>query len=92
MKRRSSGITQRLDRGGNAAAMLKIVFDSEPLLLLRVCGLRACVPNGQVEALFEFPMPALQRILGRITKLPDGHRYSSAQFDVQPDCADALFV
>jgi hypothetical protein len=61
-------------------------FESARMLLSRLL----CKTDAQ--PLLEFSVPALQGILGRITKLPDGRRYSSAQFDVQPDCADAVFV
>lgn len=57
-------------------------MDRPFLLRLRVLRL-ARVASGQVCALLVLPMPALQRILGRIAELPDGQADSLTQLDVQ---------
>src|ERR1019366_4165106 len=62
-------------------------------LLLRHRVLRCTViPLRKVASPLVFPVPALQRILGRITQLPKGCLHALAQLDVELDRADLVFV
>ena len=85
-------IAQRLDRGGDAAPVLGVVFDSLLLLNLRILRLRTHVAGRQVQAPLVLLMPAFQRVLRRVAQLADSRPGALAQLDVERDRSDAVFV
>ena len=62
-------------------------------LLLRYRVLRRTVISlRKVASPLLFPVPALQRVLGRVTQLPDGRPDTFAELDVQLDGSQPVLV
>ncbi len=76
-------------RNGRSA---KTVLNSCLLLRLRVLGFPARIADRQIEPLLIFPVPALQGILGWVTQLTDGWPHAFAEFDVELDRSNPVFV
>lgn len=57
------------------------MFDCAFLVGLRVLRL-AKIAGSQVTALHVLPIPALERVLGRVAELANGQADSFAQFDL----------
>lgn len=58
--------------GSHAPIVGEAVFNGCLLLLLRELGLAICIACRQIELLLILAIPALQRISGGVTRLPDG--------------------
>ncbi len=72
--------------------MSEVVLDRCRLLFLRELSCSARIARWQVELLLVLVVPALQRILGWITKLPDGRSDAFAQLDVELNRSNPIFV
>jgi hypothetical protein len=85
-------IAQRFDGSCHAAIMTEVMLDRRLFLFVRILLPRAHRGSGQILALFEFPMPALERILCRITQLPKDGSNAFPELYIEFDCSNAVFV
>lgn len=65
--------------------MIKVMPDSRLLLLLRILGLRPRIALRRVEPPLVLTVPALQRILGRVSQLTNGRPDALVELDIQLD-------
>ena len=82
-QRPSAGVTQRLERGAEAATMVHVVLNRYALLLNREFLFRSHISGLKVASSQKFLIPALQRILRRVTQLANGRPAPLAKLDVQ---------
>ena len=90
-KRSSRGIAQCLDSRCERAPMLQVVLDCTRLLRLRILR-RSLIPRGQVMTLHVLLMPALERVLRRVSQLTDRGPDPQAQLDVETDRSKSILV
>src|SRR5271170_864442 len=84
-------ITERFAGEIDAASMVEKMIQGSLLLRDRVLR-RTVIPLCKLASPIVLPVPALQRVLGRITQLPNGRLHPLAQLDIELDCADLVFV
>ena len=90
-KRSSRGIAQCPDGRGETAPILEVVLDRALLLRLRILR-RSLIPCGQGMTLHVLVMPALERVLRRVSQLTDRGPDPQAQLDVETDRSQSILV
>ena len=70
--------------------MVELVLESHSFLLVRILLPQANIASCQILVLFEFPMPAFERILCRIAQLPNGRSSAFAEFFIELDGSNAI--
>ena len=75
----------------DAVSMVEKMIYCSLLLRYRVLR-RTVISLRKVASPLLFPVPALQRVLGRITQVPKGRPHALTQLDVDLDRADLVFL